>query len=51
MRPVLVDEFEVSGTPATIHFTRDAGHTITGFTLDAGRTKGMVFMRRAPTGQ
>ena len=47
LRPALVDEFEVSGTPVTLRFTRSAEHRVTGFTLDAGRTKGMTFTRRA----
>ena len=45
--PALADEFEVSGTPVTLRFTRIAEHRVTGFTLDAGRTKGMIFTRRA----
>jgi CubicO group peptidase (beta-lactamase class C family) len=45
LRPALVDEFEVSGTPVTLHFTRNAQRALTGFTLDAGRTRGMVFTR------
>jgi len=47
LRPALVDEFEVSGTPVRLRFTRSAEHNVTGFTLDAGRTKGMIFTRRA----
>jgi CubicO group peptidase (beta-lactamase class C family) len=46
LRPALMDEFEISGTPVTLHFKRDASHTVTGFTLDAGRTRGMIFTRR-----
>ena len=46
LRPALVDEFEIVGTPVTLHFKRDSGHTATGFTLDAGRTRGMIFTRR-----
>jgi len=45
--PALVDEFEVSGTPVTLRFTRIAEHSVTGFILDAGRTTGMIFTRRA----
>ncbi|HKT48500.1 MAG TPA: serine hydrolase domain-containing protein [Candidatus Acidoferrales bacterium] len=29
-----------------LKFAEDAAHHITGFTLDAGRTKGMIFLRR-----
>ena len=47
LRPAFVDEFEVSGTPVTLRFTRSAEHSVTGFTLEAGRTKGMIFTRRA----
>ena len=47
LRPALVDEFEVSGTPLRLRFTRSAEHNVTGFTLDAGRTNGMIFTRRA----
>lgn len=49
LRPALVDEFEVSGTPVTLHFSRNAERRVTAFTLDAGRTKGMLFTRRAGT--
>lgn len=51
LRPTLADEFEVSGTPVTLHFTRNAAHGISGFTLDAGRTRGMVFARRSLEGK
>jgi hypothetical protein len=30
-----------------LRFARSAEHNVTGFTLDAGRTKGMIFTRRA----
>lgn len=46
LRPFLVDEFEISGTPVTLHFARDANHRVTGFKLAAGRTRGMIFTRR-----
>jgi CubicO group peptidase (beta-lactamase class C family) len=39
------DEFEIAETGTTLHFHRDAGHLVTGFTLDAGRTKGLSFAR------
>jgi CubicO group peptidase (beta-lactamase class C family) len=40
------DEFRMEKTPLTFHFARDGKRTITGFTLDAGRTRGMIFTRR-----
>jgi hypothetical protein len=40
-----VDEFEVSGTSVTLHFARNAEHTMAGFTLDAAWARGMVFTR------
>ena len=39
------DEFEVGKTGVTLHFDH-AGEGATGFTLDAGRTKGITFRRR-----
>jgi hypothetical protein len=39
------DEFRLGGTRITFHFVRDAKQNITGFTLDAGRTRGMIFVR------
>ena len=39
------DVFRV-GRQITMHFKRDAGGKVTGFTLDAGRTLGMIFTRR-----
>lgn len=41
------DVFVLPKTPLTIHFDRDARKEISGFKLDAGRTKGMLFTRRA----
>ena len=46
LRPTVSDEFDVSGASVTIRFTRDAKNQLTGFLLDAGRTRGMVFTRR-----
>lgn len=43
------DVFSLGRHGVTIHFQRDANHAISGFTLDAGRTKGMIFTRRAAT--
>ncbi len=40
------DEFSLSKTPIKIHFERDSSQSISGFTLDAGRTLGMIFTRR-----
>jgi hypothetical protein len=45
LRPALVDEFEVSGTSMTLRFAHNVEHAITGFTLDAGRARGMIFTR------
>jgi CubicO group peptidase (beta-lactamase class C family) len=46
LRATDLDEFEAVGTPATIRFKRDEGGTVAQFILDAGRTKGMIFVRR-----
>jgi len=43
--PSAADEFRLARPRWTFQFTRDAAHAITGFTLDAGRTLGMVFTR------
>lgn len=43
------DVFSLGRPGVTIHFQRDGNQAISGFTLDAGRTKGMVFTRRAAT--
>lgn len=51
LRPALADEFELSGTPVTLHITRNEERQVTGFTLDAGRTRGMIFTRRAGPGK
>jgi hypothetical protein len=45
LRPALVNEFEVGGTSVTLHFARNVEHAITGFTLDDGRVRGMIFTR------
>ena len=45
------DEFMLSKTPIKIHFERDSSHSISGFTLDAGRTRGMTFSRRNGEGK
>ncbi len=46
LRAVVPDDFQITGTPITVHFTRDAHRTVTGFLLDAGRTRGMIFTRK-----
>jgi hypothetical protein len=40
------DEFAIEKSPIAIHFQRDPNQLIKGFTLDAGRTRGMSFSRR-----
>jgi CubicO group peptidase (beta-lactamase class C family) len=40
------DEFLLSKTPIKIHFESDSSQAVSGFTLDAGRTRGMIFTRR-----
>ncbi len=46
LRATGMDEFEAVGTPATIHFKRDDRGGVKRFILDAGRTRGMIFVRR-----
>jgi CubicO group peptidase (beta-lactamase class C family) len=46
LRATGMDEFEAVGTPATIHFKRDGKGAVKQFILDAGRTEGMIFVRR-----
>jgi CubicO group peptidase (beta-lactamase class C family) len=46
LRATGMDEFEAVGTPGTIHFKRDDRGAVKQFILDAGRTKGMIFVRR-----
>ncbi len=41
------DEFSLGRMGITIHFARGSNQAISGFKLDAGRTLGMVFTRRA----
>ncbi|HXJ04267.1 MAG TPA: serine hydrolase domain-containing protein [Candidatus Acidoferrum sp.] len=45
------DEFVLTKTAIKIHFERDASQTISGFKLDAGRTRGMIFTRREGAGK
>lgn len=46
LRPVGQDEFVVDEEGLTFDFLRDAAGKITGFRLDAGRTKGLEFLRK-----
>jgi CubicO group peptidase (beta-lactamase class C family) len=46
LRATGMDEFEAVGKPATIHFKRDERGAVTQFILDAGRTRGVIFVRR-----
>src|SRR5712664_4018519 len=46
LREVGSDELEVGKSGVTLHFQRGAKQTASGFTLDAGRTKGIIFQRR-----
>jgi CubicO group peptidase (beta-lactamase class C family) len=45
------DKFEMNGEQITIQFERDQQHGVKGFTLDAGRTRGMIFTRRNGMGK
>jgi CubicO group peptidase (beta-lactamase class C family) len=45
LRATGTDEFEAGKTGVTLHFGR-GGESVSGFTLDAGRTKGITFQRR-----
>ncbi len=45
LKPSGSDQFDAA-FGLKLHFSEDAAHRITGFTLDAGRTKGMMFLRR-----
>ena len=45
------DEFEMNGMRIAIHFQRDQQKDVKGFTLDAGRTRGLIFTRRNSTGR
>jgi hypothetical protein len=46
LRAIGTDEFEVGKSRVTLHFQRDAKQRASGFTLDAGRTKGLSFQRK-----
>ncbi|HXN53909.1 MAG TPA: serine hydrolase domain-containing protein [Candidatus Acidoferrum sp.] len=46
LRAIGADELEVGKSGVTLHFQRDAKQPTSGFTLNAGRTKGIVFQRK-----
>ena len=48
LRATGADEFEFGNRGIAIHFRRDAEHRVTGFILDAGRTRGLKFVRPLP---
>src|SRR6266481_119666 len=45
------DKFEMNEEPISIQFERDQQQGVKGFTLDAGRTRGMIFTRRNGAGK
>src|SRR6267143_3888456 len=45
------DNFEMNEERITIHFERDQHEGVNGFTLDAGRTRGMIFTRKDSLGK
>src|SRR5713101_2689766 len=45
------DKFEMNEERITIQFERDQQQGVKGFTLDAGRTRGMIFTRRNGAGK
>ncbi len=47
--PVAKDEFDTAVAGATFHFERDPAGLSTSFTLDVGRSKGMIFKRSSGT--
>src|SRR5712664_1057399 len=48
LRATGTDEFQFGDTGIAIHFQRNAEHRVTGFMLDAGRTRGLIFVRTLP---
>lgn len=46
-----VDIFEMNETGMAVHFQRDPEQSVKGFTLDAGRTRGMIFTRKVGAGK
>jgi len=45
LRGTGTDEFAFGDSGMAMHFARDTQHRVTGFTLDAGRTRGLTFLR------
>ena len=45
------DNFEMNETHIMIHFERDQAQGVKGFTMDAGRTRDMIFTRRNGAGK
>ena len=48
--PTAANDFEMEGAGLAFHFLRDQQQSVKGFTLDAGRTRGMIFTRRDGSG-
>lgn len=46
LRAIGSDEFEAGKSGVTFHFQRDTKQNASAFTLDAGRTKGIIFQRK-----
>lgn len=44
--PTAPEEFTMEKSRISLSFQRDANHTVNGFLLDAGRTRGLIFSRR-----
>ncbi len=51
LRPAPAGEFALDGTQVTLRFTHDATRAVTGFVLDTGRARGLVFTRHAAAGK
>src|SRR6266705_96547 len=51
LEPAAADKFEMDEEQITIQFERDQQQGVKGFTLDAGRTRGMIFTRRDGAGK
>src|SRR6266851_542740 len=45
LRPTVTDEFEISDQGSTIKFLKDGKRSVTGFSLNAGGTRGIEFLR------
>jgi len=48
LRATGTDAFQFGDTGIAIHFQRNAEHRVTGFMLDVGRTRGLIFVRTLP---